>query len=170
MGLMCFIAGLSNTVQAVLNVDPAFQTCTIVLSDGSVAFGNGKNDMCHTFEGVDGAKITDQQNLNSWKAKWNTNEFLCELESGAEMLITKEIFRIDNYSVKAFGYEYFGVKGSDPGITDGLVVKSHSVKEAYDPAVIIFKSSALGVPESVTIHLNGGRAPLYENISCEQIY
>lgn len=101
-----------------------------------------------------------------WTTNFYAKEFMCETESGEELKVSKEIFRIDNYTVKAFGNEYFGIKGSGPGIANGLTVKSKLEIEYGEPVSLVFKSSSLGNPVSVAIHIQGGRAPLIEQISC----
>lgn len=98
----------------------------------------------------------------------NTEKFLCELETGEFLQIVKNVYRIDDYSIKAFGHIYtvYGIN-SGPGIADKLIVKNTTVKQ-FEPTTIIF-NSPLGEPTDIVVHLQGGRAPLQYNIKCEQI-
>jgi len=94
-------------------------------------------------------------------------EFFCQSESGEEIQVIKEIHRINNYTVKAFGLEYFGAKGSGPGITNDLVVNSISEIEHKEPVSLVFKSSWLGAPISLAIYINGKGGPLIEQLTCQ---
>lgn len=96
-------------------------------------------------------------------------EFLCESESGEEIHVSKEVFRVDYYTVKAFDYEYVGRKGSGPGIADELVVKNTSQAEYLEPISITFHGSSLGNPSHIEVHMQSGRAPLVEKVVCHSI-
>ena len=97
---------------------------------------------------------------------FNSREFQCDLENGEQIEVIKEVLRIDNYTIKAFGHEYFGIKGSGLGIADKLKVQSTSPVQTGDPALLIFHSTDGGIPHSLEIHWQGDRAPDFEPISC----
>lgn len=97
------------------------------------------------------------------------NEFLCETENSEKLRVSKEVLRVDNYMVKAFGYEYFGTKGSGPGIVDELVVKPTSPVAHLEPVSISFHSSSLGHPTHIEVHMQSAKEPLVEKLSCHSI-
>ncbi len=151
------------------NIDPAHLNCTIVFPDGQIIKGNGKNDSCLFYEETEGVEIFYHNTSNLWPFNLNTNEFMCELENGEFMQIIKNVYRIDEYIVKVFGHIYtaYGVSSSQ-GIADHLIVKNTTVAQ-FEPTTIVFNSK-LGEPTDIAVHLQGGRAPLYYNISCKQIH
>ncbi|MCB0377863.1 MAG: hypothetical protein KDD33_05160 [Bdellovibrionales bacterium] len=94
---------------------------------------------------------------------------LCVTESGDEIKIKKQVFRIDNYTVSAYGYHFFGVEASSPGVANGLHVKNMGQAKPGDPSAITFVSNSMGDPIAAVVDLQDGRAPLVEKLDCQAL-
>ncbi len=173
LNLFTIIIALSSVAQAKPNgvkpnVDPAQLVCTIVFPDGQIIQGNGVNDRCLAYEDALDVEIFYHMASYPWIKYHNTEEFFCEVDNGKFMQIIKNVYRADEYYVKAFGHIYTSYGNqSSLGVANHLTVKNPTV-EPFEPATIIFNSK-FGTPTEILVHFQRGRAPESYKITCKQI-
>ncbi|NQZ01090.1 MAG: hypothetical protein HRT45_10540 [Bdellovibrionales bacterium] len=163
-GVLVAMSWLPSLSYGNSSVDPSQMICTIVFEDGSTKQGNGKNDLCLLYK--DDPEVTV---IPHGRFDWHTEHYVCKTDQDEVFVVTKKIFRANSYSTEVFGSKFTGSDASPlGGLTNQLMLTTQSSVD-FEPWALVFHSDEMGSPHALSVHLQASRAPLYYEISCNQL-